>query len=159
MVGSAAKVPHCRADRTVLSADLWVGIPDCDVVLDANGVDTLSGSYGHLAPAGRLVVYGFATMFPRGGSGRPDWLKLAWAWLRTPRFSPLDLTTRNRSILAFNLSYLFDRTDLLREALAWFGPDLRLEPLATRSFPLREAGVAQRLLETGETTGKLVLVP
>ncbi len=44
-----------------------------DVVLDANGVSTLSGSYAALAPTGRLVVYGFHSMLPRQG-GRPSYL-------------------------------------------------------------------------------------
>ena len=38
--------------------------------------------------------------------GRPGWLKLAWDYLRTPRFNPLDLTTDNTSVLAFNLSWI-----------------------------------------------------
>lgn len=31
-----------------------------DVVFDANGVATLTDSYNHLAPGGKLVVYGMA---------------------------------------------------------------------------------------------------
>ena len=64
-----------------------------DVVFDANGVDTLGQSLEHLAPMGRLVVYGFASMLPRANR-RMSWLRLAWHWLRTPRISPFDLTDR-----------------------------------------------------------------
>jgi hypothetical protein len=38
-------------------------------------------------------------------------------WLRVPRFNPLDMTTRNRSVLAFNLSFLLGRTALLQAAV------------------------------------------
>src|SRR5690606_34508568 len=82
-----------------------------DVILDANGVATLKDSYAHLRRAGRLVVYGFTTMMPKTG-GRPNYLKLAADYLRTPRFHPLDMTNGGKSVLAFNLSYLFDRTDI-----------------------------------------------
>lgn len=131
------------------------------VILDANGAETLADSFRLLAPAGRLVVYGFASMLPRGGNGRPNWLQLAWTWLRTPRFNPLDLTTQNKSVLAFNLSFLFDRADLLAEAVARLWPLAaagQLRPLPTRAFGLAEVAAAHRALESGETAGKLVLL-
>ena len=46
-----------------------------DAVFDANGVETLKQSYDHLAPTGRLVVYGFHSMLPK--SGRLNWFNLA----------------------------------------------------------------------------------
>ena len=49
--------------------------------------------------------------------GGPSWPKLALDYVRTPRFSPLQMTNESRSVLAFNLSYLFDRLELLDEAL------------------------------------------
>ena len=107
------------------------------------------------------MVYGFASMLPRQG-GRPRWLKLAWDWLRTPRFNPLELTTHSRSVLAFNLSYLFDRTDLMAEAMALMVQmlaDGRLKPLPTTTYPLHEVAQAHRDLESGQTVGKLVLLP
>jgi NADPH:quinone reductase-like Zn-dependent oxidoreductase len=87
-----------------------------DIILDANGVATLRQSYRHLAPVGKLVVYGFHSMLPRHG-GVPHRLRLAWDYLRTPRFSPFDLTTHNRSVLGFNLSFLFDETTTLQRGL------------------------------------------
>lgn len=130
-----------------------------DVVLDANGVATLRGSYEHLRPGGRLVVYGFHSMLVRGRH-RPSWPKLALDWLRTPRFDPLRMTGDNRSVLAFNLSYLFDRGELLAEAmdrlLGWVREGaLRPPPLET--VPLDRVAEAHRALESGTTVGKLVL--
>ncbi len=130
-------------------------------VFDANGVSTLGASYEHLAPTGRLVVYGFASMLPRAGQRR-SWLRLAWHYLRTPRFNPFDLTTRNRSVMGFNLSYLFSQTDLLAEGmarlLAW-AQDGVLAPVPIQSFALADAAEAHRALESGRTVGKLVLRP
>lgn len=146
------------------SEDLWATVErhaprGCDVVLDANGVATLRGSYDHLAPGGRLVVYGFHTMLPRG-RGRPSWPRLAVGWLRTPRFDPLRLVNENRSVLAFNLSYLFDQTALFGEAidalLGWLA-DGRIRPLPTTPYPVERVAEAQRAIESARTTGKLVL--
>jgi synaptic vesicle membrane protein VAT-1 len=132
-----------------------------DVILDANGVSTLRDSYDHLRRAGKLVVYGFHSMMPKAG-GKPNWPKLALDFLRTPRFSPLDLTTASKSILAFNLSYLFDRDDLLQEAMAQMATWLasgELTPPVVTTYPLDEVARAHRDIESGTTVGKLVLVP
>lgn len=130
-----------------------------DVVLDANGAETLAGSYRHLRSPGKLVVYGFHTMLPRKG-GRPNWIKLAWDFLRTPRFSPLALTNENRSVLAFNLSYLFEQTDLLAEAMkrlmGWLDEN-RIKPPPVAPYPFERVADAHRDLESGQTVGKLVL--
>jgi NADPH:quinone reductase-like Zn-dependent oxidoreductase len=131
-----------------------------DVVLDANGAETLRGSYDALGSPGRLVVYGFHSMLPRRG-GRPSWPRLALSWLRTPRFDPLRMTGENRSVMAFNLSYLFEERELLRRALEeiWSGlEDGSLAALPTRTFALDDVAAAHAALESGTTTGKLVLV-
>lgn len=144
--------------------DLWSeaerAAPDgYDVVLDANGVETLGQSYEHLRPGGKLVVYGFHSMMRRGKDS-PSWPKLALDWLRTPRFNPLQLTNDNKSVLAFNLSYLFDRADLLNEAmgqlLGWLEAG-HLQPPPVQALPLERVAEAHRALESGETVGKLAL--
>lgn len=132
-----------------------------DVILDANGAATLRAGYRHLAPGGKLVVYGFHGMLPRSG-GRPDWLRLAWNYLRMPRFNPLWMTSSNRSVLAFNLAFLFHRGDLLggaMERILRLAEERRIVPPPIRAYPLAEVADAHRALESGETVGKLVLLP
>lgn len=173
VVGGAHKVDHVRglgADLVIdkSTADLWreaerFAPKGYDVVLDANGVETLSASFRHLAPTGRLVVYGFATMLPRGrGEGRPRWTKLALDWLRTPRFDPLTMTNENKSVMAFNLSYLFDRPELMAEgmhALTSWAEEGKLSAPHTETFPMDRVADAHRAIESGKTVGKLVLDP
>jgi NADPH:quinone reductase-like Zn-dependent oxidoreductase len=131
-----------------------------DLVLDPNGVETLLASYRHLRPAGRLIIYGFATMFERG-RGRPNWFKLLTGYYRTPRFNPLRMTNSNKSVMAFNLSYLFDRKELLVEAMSdllrWLEAG-QLTPLPVKSYALDDVASAQRDLESGTTVGKLALI-
>ena len=87
---------------------------------------------------------------------------MLWDYYRTPRFNPFSLTTRNRSVLGFNLSFLFDRFELLREAmdqlLGWVEDD-NIQPLTVHTYPFEQVAQAHRDLETGETVGKLVLMP
>jgi NADPH:quinone reductase-like Zn-dependent oxidoreductase len=131
-----------------------------DIVLDAGGPRTLRRSYEHLAPMGRLVVYGFHGMLPKGRS-RPDWLKLAIDALRMPRFNPLRLTAENRSVLGFNLAHLFGETAMLAKAMAeldrWVREE-RIHPLPVTRFAFERAAEAHRQLESGDTVGKLALI-
>lgn len=130
-----------------------------DVILDPNGIETLGASYAHLAPLGRLVIYGFHTMLPKVG-GRPNWLKLARDWLRTPRFNPLQMTSANRNVLAFNLSFLTQRADLLTPAMETMLADLakgQLQAAPVQLFPFKDVAQAHQALESAQTVGKLVL--
>ena len=130
-------------------------------VLESNGAETLRHSYAHLRPTGRLVVYGFTGMLSRG-SGRPNWPKLAWDYLRTPRFHPLQLVDANKGVVGFNLSYLFEEQWLLAEAMSRMLAEVDagvLRALPVTEFPLSDAAAAHRALQSGTTTGKLALVP
>lgn len=165
IVGASHKVDFVKslgADRVIDKSkeDLWKDIGDFDAVFDANGVETLRKSYQHVRPGGKLVVYGFHTMFSKG-RGTVNWVKAAWDYLRTPRFNPLKMTRDNRSVLAFNLSYLFGKTDLLRghlEKISNWMVEGKLSPPPIKTYSLETAGEAHKDLESGMTIGKLVLV-
>jgi NADPH:quinone reductase-like Zn-dependent oxidoreductase len=170
VVGAAHKREHARAmgaDAVIdkSSQPLWreaerLAPEGYQAIFDANGVATLGQSYAHLAPTGKLVVYGFHSMLPR--NGRLNWLRLARDWLRTPRFNPLRMTQENRSVLAANLSFLQSHAPTLREGMLWLldrFADGRLRPLPVECFPLADAGRAQQRLESGQTVGKLALIP
>jgi NADPH:quinone reductase-like Zn-dependent oxidoreductase len=170
VVGSTGKVEvaqslgaHAVIDKS--KEDLWRiaqrHAPDgYDAVFDANGVSTLRESYAHLGAPGRLVVYGFHSMLVRG-RGKPSWPKLAVDWMRTPRFDPMDMTNRNRSVMGFNLSYLFERKAAFAEVverLVGWAEERRIEPPRVTEFPFDDVAQAHRAIESGTTTGKLVLV-
>ena len=171
VVGGAHKVAAARALGADVVIDksrerLWEIVEreapkGVDLVLDANGVETLRASYDHLARPGKLVVYGFHTMLPRTG-GRPSYPRLALSWLRTPRFDPLAMTNENRSVLAFNLSYLFEAREVLAEGMAkllgWLAEG-RIAPPAVTRYRFDDVADAHRAIESGRTVGKLVLEP
>jgi len=174
VVGSSHKVDHGRAmgcdaviDKSCV--DVWdearrIAPGGYDAIFDANGGASLRRGYDHLARPGKLVVYGFHTMLPKGRSARLDarrWLRLAWDYATAPRFNPLHMVTANRSVLAFNLSFLFHRHDEIGVAMSQLVDHVRagrLRPPVVTAFPLDAASDAHAALETGQTTGKLVLV-
>ncbi|MEW6057493.1 MAG: medium chain dehydrogenase/reductase family protein [Bdellovibrionota bacterium] len=169
VVGSSHKVETASkfgADHVIDKSkeDLWkraeqIAPQGYDVILDANGVSTLKQSYKHLAPTGKLISYGFHSMLPKSG-GRVNYLALAWNYLRTPRFNPIQMTNENRSLITFNVSFLFDRTDLLeegmRDLMRWTAEGKLQAPKVT-CYALDDVAKAHQDIESGSTTGKLIL--
>lgn len=130
-----------------------------DVIFDANGGPSLLEGYRRLAPSGRLVVYGAAQMLERGKS-KIHWLKLAWKYLRRPKFDPLSMITDNKGVLGFNVVYLFNDKERMRAYMRDLLELLnngKITPLPVRSFPFEQAAEAHRAIESGQTSGKLVL--
>mmetsp|Transcript_46587 Transcript_46587/g.117298 ORF Transcript_46587/g.117298 Transcript_46587/m.117298 type:complete len:357 (+) Transcript_46587:52-1122(+) len=179
VVGSKHKVETCQklgADHVIdkSSEDLWAVARALSpkgyyAIFDANGVETIQQSFDHLALGGKLVVYGFHTMLPKstcastGYLSWMDWLRAGWRYLQTPKFSPLDLTGANKSVMACNLSYMFDdKVDFMKTAvhrlLEWF-KEGKLKPPPVTAFRLVDVADAHRSLESGLTVGKLVLKP
>ena len=169
VVGSGHKlksVLYSGADAVIdkSTQDLWAKAeefcpPGYDVVFDGNGPATLKQSFQHLAPTGKLVAYGFTSLLSTRG-GVPNYLKLAYEFFRVPRFSPLNLTSENKSLIAFNLSYLLHRADLLEEAmgdlLRWVEAG-KIKAPEVQSFAYDRVADAHRALESGTTVGKLIL--
>jgi NADPH:quinone reductase-like Zn-dependent oxidoreductase len=170
VVGQSEKVKIAKdmgadiiIDKSV--QDLWHEVeniaPDgLDAVLDGNGYITLRDGLKHLRANGKLIAYGFHSMFPRK-HGFPNLLKLAVDYFKTPRFNPLAMHDKNYSLVTFNLSFLFHRTDLLKTAMddlsAWFSEGKILLPPIT-TYPFTNSAQAHRDLQSGRTIGKLVLV-
>jgi NADPH:quinone reductase-like Zn-dependent oxidoreductase len=129
-----------------------------DAIFDANGITTPRPGFKRLKLGGRLVIYGFAEMFPRGG--RPSKLSLAWNWLRVPRFSPLEMTATNRAVLGFNVVFLTDKAELAKDgfdAIAGWMDSGKIRKSPVTAFPVERVADAHRALEAGDTVGKLVL--
>lgn len=171
VVGAAHKLEYVKslgADLVIdkSSQKLWGAAEKFapegfDHILDANGAETLRQDYDHLAVGGKLVVYGFHSMFSKG-RGTPNWLKLIWDYLRTPRFNPMQMTNANHSVLAFNLSYLMRKKEMLTEdmrAISTWLQEGKIFPPQIKTYPLEKVAEAHRALELGQTVGKLVLIP
>jgi NADPH:quinone reductase-like Zn-dependent oxidoreductase len=127
-------------------------------VFDANGL-TLRQSLRLLAPMGRLVVYGAHGIMPRGGK-LIGALAAMLRYTLLPRFSALRLANDNKSVMAFNLSYLFDEVALLDRVMCNLLTEFeqgRLVAPPTRCYPFEQAGLAHRDLQSGLTIGKCVL--
>ena len=114
-----------------------------DVVMEMTGGDVFAESLGSLAPGGRIAVYGIAS--------------------RKPFAVPSErLISRGQTVTGFYLGlYLRDRPLIdatLAELAAWLQAG-RLNIEATTIMPLSAAADAHRLIESRQSTAKIILVP
>lgn len=170
VVGSSHKVQVAKdfgADWVIDKSkeDLWARVkeiaPDgVDLVLDGNGPATLKEGFKHLKPVGKMISYGFHSMFSKTNNVLVKYITMGLQWLSIPRFSPLNLLNQNVSLICFNVSFLFDRLDLLEEGmgqmLKWI-EEGKLRPPQTTIYKIEDVAQAHQAIESGKTTGKLIL--
>lgn len=131
------------------------GLDGFHLVLDAVAGPFFAPAYRRLRPAGRLVIYGSADLTP--AASRPNWLRLGLQYLRRPRIDPLEMISHNRSVMGFNLIWLWDHVERLSAAYEILARDLIAPPLIGRRFPFEQAPAALRYLQSGQSVGKVVL--
>ena len=125
------------------------------LVLDAIGGDIQRASFDALAPTGRLVVFGAAEYAP--GKRRPNWFTMAVKYLRRPRYDALAMISANKSVLAFNLIWLWQQHELFAALLAEVNALALPPPHVGHVFAFAEAPQALECLRSGQSIGKVVL--
>ncbi len=145
-----------RAFRSQLDEALRANAMDgFHLVLDAVAGPFFEPAYRRLLPAGRMVIYGAADLMPAGG--RTNWLTLAARYVTRPRIDPINMVSANRSVMGFNLIWLWDQADRLPEMYAALAPYITHPPHIGRRFTFSEAPAAMRYLQGGGSIGKVVL--
>lgn len=132
-----------------------IGAKGFDVVFDAVSGPYFTPGYDRLNAEGRLVVYGAADFMSRGA--RANYLHLAMRYLRRPRLDPLQMISANRSVMGFNLIWLWDRLDQLAAGYDALDRLITEPPLVGRRFPFADAHAALRHLQGGQSVGKVVM--
>jgi NADPH:quinone reductase-like Zn-dependent oxidoreductase len=131
-------------------------------IMDANGVSTLQQSYDHLAPTGRLIVFGFHSNLPMGRDclNPWEWIKMARKMKYMPVFDPMHLTVENKAVLGFNLSFFADEERLVGalfdQICDWLEEGLLQCPSIVR-LDMNEIGKAHELIQSGTSVGKIVI--
>ena len=132
-----------------------LGVPGFDLILDAVYGPGFRPAFERLAPEGRYLLYGAADFMDQGRRANP--LRLAWRWLRRPRLDPLAMISQNRGLLAFNLIWLWGEAARLPAAMQATLALIPDRPHIGGLWPFDEAHAALAALQSGGTTGKLIL--
>ncbi len=126
-----------------------------DLVLDAIGGKTQKDSFDFLTTTGRMVAYGLSQFASPGA--RPNYLKLALRFITMPRYQTLKLIESNKSVLGFNLIWLYDRVDMLKQLLDEIQELHLAKPYVGAVHSFDKLKEAVRIFQSGETTGKVVV--
>ena len=126
-----------------------------NLVLEATGGKYFRYSYKMLAPMGRLVAYGSAQFTP--SSHKPNYISLLFKYLFRPRVDPLTMIKSNKSVMAFNLIWIYEQKALMKEMLTEIEKLKLPPPMVGHRFNFSEMGKALGLFKSGKTTGKVVL--
>jgi NADPH:quinone reductase len=145
-VGSTEKLelPRSLGAVEAVTYDEMGELDQVDVVFDLVGGDVFTASLSLLKPMGTAIAVGYA-----GGM----WQEVNPAWL----------VGRNIGVHGFYLGRLIGRDPELVARAAkdvvrlWEGGAVR--PIVGAELPLEEAAEAHRLIESRQSTGKVVLIP
>lgn len=133
-----------------------IGADGLDLILDSVAGPYFKPGYQRLLPGGRLILYGAADWMPKGN--RPNYVALGRRYLSRPRLDPLNMIAENRSLMAFNLIWLWDQRELLARMFEKALLALPDPPFVGREFDFGEAPEALRFLQSGNSVGKVVLL-
>jgi NADPH:quinone reductase-like Zn-dependent oxidoreductase len=165
-VGSAKKVPFLLQEEAydeIIVRDLnfyeklfrALGDRPLHLVMECIGGSILKQGWKAMAPMGRMVVYGSASFTSHGA--KPNYLRLIWKYLRRPKIDPLRLPSQNKSLMGFNLIYLYEQTDMMHAMLRELQA-LELKPQHIgHVYSFEDMHEAIRLFQSGETVGKVVV--
>ena len=125
------------------------------LIMECIGGKILKQGWEALAPMGRMVVYGNASFASHGS--KPNYPRLIWKFLQRPKIDPLRLPTQNKSLMGFNLIYLYEQTDMMHGMLRELQA-LQLKPQHIgHVYNFEEMHEAIYLFQRGKTVGKVVL--
>lgn len=182
VVGSSHKRDVCMklgADRVIVkdrqakgSRSWWKEAEEFSpdgyaAIFDANGAETLSDSYDHLSRCGSLITYGFHTNLPRKSSFLSPWhwIRMIFELLKLPRFDPMTMVLESRTVAGFNLSFFADEHELIQSYMAQIVGWVEDGSISLSNgglgllqvMPLSDIRKAHELLQSGGTTGKIVI--
>jgi NADPH:quinone reductase-like Zn-dependent oxidoreductase len=132
-----------------------LGDRELNLVLEATGGKYFYHSYHALAPMGRVIAYGSAQFTPT--SNQPNYLTLAFKYLFRPKVDPLSMIKANKSVMAFNLIWLYEKNDLMKELLKEIEVLDLPPPMVGHVFSFADMRKALETFKGGKTTGKVVV--
>ncbi len=127
-----------------------------DLVMDAVGGRVQKDSFDFLTTTGRMVAYGLSQFASPGV--RPNYLKLALQFITMPRYHTLTLIESNKSILGFNLIWLYDKVDMLKSMLDEIQALNLSKPFVGSVFAFDRLKEAINAFQGGRTIGKVVVL-
>ncbi|MBK7632771.1 MAG: zinc-binding dehydrogenase [Ignavibacteriales bacterium] len=128
---------------------------DLDIVLECIGGKIFSESFKQMSAGGRIIVYGAAQYSTYNST--PNYFKVLTKYLTRPKVDPLSLSDKNKSVMGFNLIYLWNRIEMMKKYL---NNILKMElpkPLIGEVYNFKDLLRAVKKFQSGQTIGKVVV--
>lgn len=127
-----------------------------DVVLELVGGEVYRKSLRLLAPFGRIVVAGFASL------DLDRWNPLSWwrTWRAVPRADIQEMALRSYGVMATHVGYLLEeqaRMSTLWDELTAFVREHGIRPVVDSTYPFEDIAKAHERLESRGHVGKIVV--
>ena len=128
---------------------------ELNIVLECIGGKIFLESFKQMSPGGRIIVYGGAQFST--GSSRPNYFKILTKYLTRPKVDPLSLSDKNKSVMGFNLIYLWNKIELMKKYLDnILKMDLQ-NPLIGEVYNFDDLLNAVKRFQSGQTMGKVIV--
>ncbi|SEP97364.1 alcohol dehydrogenase catalytic domain-containing protein [Neolewinella agarilytica] len=165
-IGHADKIPYLEREgydgwivrnKRTFRSDLLraLGERELHLIMECIGGEIFSVGFETLAPMGRSIVYGAARYGSVGN--RPNYPRLLWQYLRRPKIDPQNLPEINKSVMGFNLIWLYERAELMHEILGELATLDVGKPVVGHRFAFEDLPAAVRTFQGGRTVGKVVV--
>jgi len=164
-VGNAVKIDFClkekynkvivRSGSFANDLKLNLGGKELDIVMECIGGKIFEQGFEQLAPQGRMIVFGAARYGSVGA--RPNYIKLLYQFLTRPKIDPQSLPEVNKSLMGFNLIWLYEKAEMMHELLKELQKMDLGKPHVGHNLSFKEMKEAILLFQSGKTMGKVVL--
>ncbi|MBU2912477.1 MULTISPECIES: zinc-binding dehydrogenase [Reichenbachiella] len=151
--GFDASIVRSKAFEADLKKSL--GDRELNVIIETIGGEIFKAGYKTMAPQGRMVVVG-ASQFASPGS-KPNYFKLLWKFLTRPKLDPQQMIQENKSVMGFNLIWLYEKVEIMDELLVAMNKLDLGKPFVGSVFAFDQLHDAIKLFQSGKSTGKVVV--
>jgi alcohol dehydrogenase len=128
---------------------------ELNLVMESIGGKVQKIGFDLLAPTGKMIIYGLSDY--SSPTQYPNYLKLAYKFLTRPKVDGLTLVENNKSVMGFNLIWLYERVELLKDFLNKISALNLGKPFIGHVFNFGELINAIQLFQSGKTKGKVVI--
>jgi len=126
---------------------------DLNLVMESNGGKVFEDSLSLLPITGRMMIYGYAYYMPKGN--RINYLTLIYKYLTRQKIDIQNIN--NQSFHIFNLIYLMDNVDEMREVLSNLNKLDLGKQIIGEVFSFEELPQAILKFKEGKTVSKIVV--
>jgi NADPH:quinone reductase-like Zn-dependent oxidoreductase len=164
-VGNANKILHIKDEQVdhilvrdnnfIKNLQNILGNNQLDIILESLTGKYFKDTFDLLSPQGRAVIYGASNFATH--TSHPNYFQLVYRYLTRPKTDLLKLIEQNRSVMGFNLIWLYEKTDYLNPLINEIIELNLKKPLIGEKFDFKDLPIAIRKFQSGTTIGKVVI--